>query len=291
LALSDFIKADHLQYTYPRGGDRRALNHLDLEIGPDEYLLVCGASGSGKSTLCRTFNGLIPHFYDGSLRGQVFVAGTSTADQSIADLSARVGMVFQNPEAQLFNSNVELEIAFGLESLGLPREEIKNRIAAVTEMTGIDDLLRRNPHALSSGEQQLVSIAAVLAADPQTIVLDEPYANLDHLNVRRVRQALAKIHCEGKGVIVCEHRLALTVKEAQRMTTLQRGRIVLDGPPRQVLQQDVEAYGLKSPLSALIGRRLGLIDLPLDVSALQKQAPSGSYPPDLKPELPWFFGM
>jgi len=285
LSFSYFIETNRLRYAYAKSTETPALNHVDVKIRADEYLLVSGASGSGKSTLCRTFNGLIPHFYEGKLKGQVYVAGESTIDQSVAELSAQVGMVFQNAEAQLFNRTVELELAFSLESLGLPREEIKKRIADTAEMMGIEELLPRSPHELSTGEQQLVSIVAILATNPQIMVLDEPYSNLDHVNVHRVRAALKRIHKTQKGVIVCEHRLPLTVSDAQRLVALQKGNIVLNGDPAEVLQRDVEEFGLEAPLSVSIGRRLGLSNLPLDVASLKKSAPSLSYPTELKPEL------
>ena len=285
MSFSYFIETNRLRYAYAKSTETPALNHVDVKIRADEYLLVSGASGSGKSTLCRTFNGLIPHFYEGKLKGQVYVAGESTIDQSVAELSAQVGMVFQNAEAQLFNRTVELELAFSLESLGLPREEIKKRIADTAEMMGIEELLPRSPHELSTGEQQLVSIVAILATNPQIMVLDEPYSNLDHVNVHRVRAALKRIHKTQKGVIVCEHRLPLTVSDAQRLVALQKGNIVLNGDPAEVLQRDVEEFGLEAPLSVSIGRRLGLSNLPLDVASLKKSAPSLSYPTELKPEL------
>ena len=285
MSFSYFIETNRLRYAYAKSTETPALNHVDVKIRADEYLLVSGASGSGKSTLCRTFNGLIPHFYEGKLKGQIYVAGESTIDQSVAELSAQVGMVFQNAEAQLFNRTVELELAFSLESLGLPREEIKKRIADTAEMMGIEELLPRSPHELSTGEQQLVSIVAILATNPQIMVLDEPYSNLDHVNVHRVRAALKRIHKTQKGVIVCEHRLPLTVSDAQRLVALQKGNIVLNGDPAEVLQRDVEELGLEAPLSVSIGRRLGLSNLPLDVASLKKSAPSLSYPTELKPEL------
>ena len=285
MSFSYFIKTDQLRYAYRKSKEHRALDNIDLKIMPDEFLLVCGASGSGKSTLCRTFNGLIPHFYEGKLQGQVSVDGEFTTDQSVAGLSEKVGMVFQNAEAQLFNRTVELELAFSLESLGLPRAEIKKRIAETAEMMGVLKFLARNPHELSTGEQQLISIVAVLAANPQIIVLDEPYANLDHVNVGRVRAALNMIHKQQKGVIVCEHRLPFTVSDVQRMVGLQSGTIVLNGAPEKVLQQDTEQFGLETPLSTRIGRRLGLPILPLDTATLKKNAPAISYPIDLKPNL------
>jgi len=263
------IEIESLRYAYRKGGGKWILDGAHLKIRPDEYLLVCGASGSGKSTLCRTFNGLIPHFFGGSLQGDIRIAGIPAAEQSVDRLFATMGMVFQNPEAQLFNRTVEREIAFGLESIGLARSEIKRRIAEAATTAGIDTLLSKNPHELSGGEQQLVSIAAVLALHPQMIILDEPYANLDPFNLRRVRAALKEIHRNGTGIIISEHRLALTVADARRMVVLHQGRIVLDGTPEEVLKQGIERYGLESPLAVRIGRRMGMTPLPLDINSLK----------------------
>ncbi|MCJ7772734.1 MAG: ATP-binding cassette domain-containing protein, partial [Desulfobacterales bacterium] len=122
------IETEELKYAYRKNTSDWILNGINLNIRTDEYLLVCGASGSGKSTLCRTFNGLIPHFFNGTFSGRIRVAGLNTLKQSVGDLFAVVGMIAQNAEAQLFIRTVEYEIAFGLESLGLPRLEIKRKI-------------------------------------------------------------------------------------------------------------------------------------------------------------------
>ena len=187
-------------------------------------------------------------------------------------------MVFQNPEAQLFNQTVEKEIAFGLESIGLARREMKKRIAEAAATARIETLLPKNPQELSGGEQQLVSIAAVLALRPQMIILDEPYANLDPVNVRRVRTALKEIHQNGTGIIISEHRLGLTVADAERIIVLHQGGIVLDGSPDEVLQHDIEVYGLESPLAVSIGRRLGLTPLPLEIDGLKSKVSNDKLP-------------
>ena len=283
------VETDQLGYAYRQEDANLALDGVDLRIAQGEYLLVCGASGSGKSTLCRTFNGLIPHFYGGRLYGEVRIAGKPTSGQSVTDLFERVGMVFQNPEIQLFNSSVAREIAFGLESLGLPRADIRERIFATAQMLDISDLLERNPQELSGGEQQLSAIAAVLAIAPQLLVLDEPYANLDSVSVRRVRAALQAIQQKGVGVVISEHRLPYTVPDVRRMVALHRGRIVLDGAPERQLAQNLEPFGLESPLPVRVGRRLGLPRLPLSVEALQSLELASPLPADLKivsPALP-----
>lgn len=277
------VKTDRIRYNYLKSGGHWVLDDINLTIQDGEYLLLCGASGSGKSTLCRTFNGLIPHFYGGILKGNVRVAGLTTTRHSVGSLFEQVGMVFQNPEAQLFNRTVKREIAFGLESLGLPRADIETRLVKISEMINIADLMHRNPHEISGGEQQLVAIAAILALGPKLIVLDEPYANLDPFNVRRVRDLLKKIHQQGVGIVVSEHRLRYTVPDVQRMVILHQGRVVLDGPPTEVLTQDVESFGLELPLVVRAGRQLNLQQLPLDVATLKSAISSNRLLPDLNP--------
>lgn len=269
-----YIETANLRYAYPQASGKRVLDGIDLQIRPDEFVLLCGASGSGKSTLARTFNGLIPHFYGGVLEGSVNIAGKPTLAYKVGELFKHIGMVFQNPEAQLFNRTVEREIAFGLESLGLTRTTIRRRIDDAVERCGISTLLERNPHMLSGGEQQLVAMAAILAARPQIIVLDEPYANLDPHNVRRIREVLRTLNRQGIGIIISEHRLALTAADAERMVVLYDGRVAQNDSPRNLFSQDMEAYGLETPLAVKIGRQQNLSPLPLDLAALKSQLPS-----------------
>lgn len=277
------VKTSRIRYKYLKRSGYWVLNGVNLTIRPGEYILLSGASGSGKSTLCRTFNGLIPHFYGGVLDGDIRVAGLSTIQHSVGTLFDRVGMVFQNPEAQLFNSTVEREMAFGLESLGLSRDEIKLRLSKISGLVDISDLLHRNPHEISGGEQQLVSIAAILALEPELIVLDEPYANLDPINVQRIRSLLKKIHHQGTSVVISEHRLRYAAADVERIVIIHQGTIVMDGPPSTVLAKDVEALGIELPLAVRMGRQLHLQQLPLDIAALKSAIPSNSLLPDLEP--------
>ena len=164
------IRLKDIYYRYPNTG--WVLKGIDLSIEQGEYVAVCGTSGSGKSTLAYLFNGLIPHFFGGTLRGSVTVGGVNTAESSVADLFQNIGLVQQNAEAQLFNSTVENEIAFGLESLGVPGSEIQERIPEIAGLLGIEDLLERTPISLSGGEKRLVSIASVLFLNPSVVLLD-----------------------------------------------------------------------------------------------------------------------
>ncbi|MBI3942175.1 MAG: energy-coupling factor ABC transporter ATP-binding protein [Chloroflexi bacterium] len=267
--MSSVIDIRNLHYRYPNPKVHWVLERVNLQIAAGEYVLLCGASGSGKSTLCRTLNGLIPHFHGGLLEGQVEVAGLNVRDHPVSELFAHVGMVFQNAEAQLFNSTVRRELAFGLESLGLSRPEILRRVAEIAEIAGITRLLERIPHQLSGGEQQLVMIAAALALHPQIIVLDEPYANLDPAHVKRVRQALRNIHRQGTAILVAEHRLQHVIADAERMVVLHRGRVVLDGPVRKILAQaNLPSLGLHLPPVVALGRELETVPLPLCIGEL-----------------------
>ncbi|MFP4347376.1 MAG: ABC transporter ATP-binding protein [Desulfococcaceae bacterium] len=244
-SAKNFIRTEQLRYSYKKDPPEWKLNNMDLAIPENEYLLIAGPSGSGKSTLCRTFNGLIPHFYGGLLKGRVWVGGRNTAEWTVGDLFSRVGMVFQNPEAQLFNRTVENELAFGLESLGIPRQEMKRRVPNTAQDMGIAHLLNRDPHSLSGGEQQLVSIAAMLCLEPTVLVLDEPYANLDPAHVGRVRKALRRIHDRGIGVMIAEHRMNYTAPDAGRMILVENGRVKGDGPPSFLLTpKNANRFGL-----------------------------------------------
>jgi energy-coupling factor transporter ATP-binding protein EcfA2 len=262
------VEVRGLSYRYRASSPRPVLQGIDLAIEPGEYVLIGGASGSGKSTLCRLFNGLIPHFYGGEMKGMVRAGGLDTRRHGVDEILGSVSLVFQNPAAQLFTDSVARELAFGLESLGLPRGEIEARVAESAATVGIGHLWERNPHQLSGGEKQLVAIAAALAVRPELIVLDEPYASLDPAAVRRVRAALRQIHDGGTAVVVAEHRLGHVVGDAGRMVILEQGEIVLDGPPRDVLALDVTAHGLQVPPVVEAGRALGLSRLPLTVDEL-----------------------
>ncbi len=221
------IRLRDIYYRYPNTD--WVLKGIDRSIEQGEYVVVCGTSGSGKSTLAYLFNGLIPHFFGGTLRGSVTVGGVNTAESSVADLFQNIGLVQQNAEAQLFNSTVENEIAFGLESLGVPGSEIQERILEIAGLLGIEDLLERTPMSLSGGEKRLVSIASVLSLDPSVVLLDEPFANLDWAGAKRVRGVLRHIHQKGKTVVVVEQKMGDFLRDSSRCLIVNQGKISFDG--------------------------------------------------------------
>ncbi len=274
------IETQRLGCSYNSDKKAWVLDDINLSIDGGTYVLVCGASGSGKSTLGRTFNGLIPHFYPGVMQGEVRIQGIDTKTQAVLDLFGQVGMVFQNPEAQLFNGTVAREIAFGLESLGLERTEIRERIQKAAASTGLTTLLDRNPHQLSGGEQQLTAITAILSLDPPVIVLDEPYANLDPKHVLQIRDLLKQLHRHGKTIIVNEHRLACTLPDVERVYVLDQGRVVFQGPPRNLRRKQALALGLEWPFTADIESQPGRAQVdvlePLKQESLESSIPNES---------------
>lgn len=242
------LEARNLTYTYPFA-ENPAIKNINLTIEKGEFVIITGPSGCGKTTLCRCFNGLIPHFYGGNLEGDVIVAGLNTREHPIYELAKHVGLVFQNPENQLFALTVEKDVAFGLENLGLPREEIRRRVDWALKVTGIYDLKDRAPFELSGGQQQRVAIASVLAMQPEIIVLDEPTSFLDPLSAKSILESIYQLNRElGITVILVEHRLDLAVRYANRVIIMDQGRIILDNSPREVfLDARVKLIGVGLP--------------------------------------------
>jgi energy-coupling factor transport system ATP-binding protein len=288
VAESPLIAVRELTYRY-RQKSRPVLKGIHLDIFGNDYLLITGRSGSGKSTLCRTFNGLIPHFYGGVLTGKVFVAGAPVDQTSVAALFNQVGMVFQNPEAQLFCRSAEQEIVFGLESLGLPRHAIEDRLQDALDQAGINALRQRDPQTLSGGEKHLVLIAAMLALRPRVIILDEPFANLDPVNVLRVRRLLRELHAKGCGIVLCEHRLSRAAPDATRLVVIHEGKIAADGAPHGILANAAAAWGLEPPLATRIGAALDLTPLPRSIEDMPSIPPQPALIEALEPPLPEAF--
>jgi energy-coupling factor transporter ATPase len=232
------IETKGLTYTYP-GASRQSIADVSLKINKGEFTLITGPSGCGKTTLCRCFNGLIPHFYQGEMKGDINVAGMNIAEHPIYELAKHVGLVFQNPENQLFALSVEKDVAFGLENLGVPREEMREKVDWALQLTGIYDLRERAPYELSGGQQQRVAIASVLAMQPEVIVLDEPTSFLDPLSARKIFEVIHQLNENlGITVVLVEHRLDLTARYANHIVIMNEGKVALDGDPREILRSE-----------------------------------------------------
>lgn len=232
------IETSNLTYTYP-GATKPSISSVSIKIEQGEFTLITGPSGCGKTTLCRCFNGLIPHFYQGEMTGEIFVADKKIAEHPIYEMAKHVGLVFQNPENQLFALSVEKDVAFGLENLGVTRREMREKVDWALKLTGMYDLRERPPHELSGGQQQRVAIASVLAMQPKIIVLDEPTSFLDPLSAKKIFEVIRELNRNlGITVVLVEHRLDLTAKYTDHIIIMQDGQVMLDGDPHQVLQSE-----------------------------------------------------
>jgi energy-coupling factor transporter ATPase len=251
------IEISNLVYTYP-SASKPSIDGVSLNVKKGEFVLITGPSGCGKTSLCRTFNGLIPHFYQGELKGQIIVAGQDITSRQTFDMAKHVGLVFQNPENQLFALSVEKDIAFGLENLGMPREEMRRRVDWALNLAGIYDLRERSPHEVSGGQQQRVAIASVLAMQPEIIVLDEPTSFLDPLSAERIFEVIYKLNQEqGITVVLVEHRLDLTAKYANHLVVMDKGKICLEGNPRDILcSEEISNIGVGIPKATLLYKML-----------------------------------
>lgn len=206
-------------------GDEGALNGIDLDIRQGECLLLCGGSGCGKTTVTRLLNGLIPHYYEGDLQGEVTVLGRDIRQTPIEELAGSVGSVFQNPRSQFFCVDTTSEIAFGCENLGLPEQEILARVEKTANDMHIQKLLGRSIFNLSGGEKQKIACASAAAMLPQLIVLDEPTSNLDTDSIEELKNILLMWKNQGKTVVIAEHRLGWLDGVCDRVLFMQHGRI------------------------------------------------------------------
>ena len=252
------IDIQGLTYTYPVS-DAPALQGIDLHVPEGQFCALVGANAAGKSTLCYAIAGFVPHFYNGELRGSVRVAGVNVPSASLARLAGLVGLVFANPFNQITGARftVREEVAFGLENLGVPREEMPARIDAALALTGLSDVGDRSPYALSGGQQQRVAIASVIVMRPKVLVLDEPTSQLDPAGTREVFAALGELAQKDRiTVILAEHKLEPVAAHADRVVVLAEGRIVRDGTPQALLAAaDLAQFGLTPTRYTQAGRR------------------------------------
>ena len=241
------VRIRDLNFTY-RGGDRKALDGIDFHLREGEMVVLMGRAGAGKSTLCRCLNGVIPKFQKGNFSGDVRVFGESTEDKRIYELAQNVGLVFQDFEPQLFSTSVELEVAFGPENIGLPREEIAARIQYALRAVGLEGFEDRQPYNLSGGEKQRLAIASVLSSKPRVLVLDEPTTDLDPQGRYDILSALKKLRSESISLLVVEQD-AEDVVDADRIAIMDAGRIVVSGEAREILcdVQLLERHGIRPP--------------------------------------------
>jgi energy-coupling factor transport system ATP-binding protein len=228
-------RVEGLRFAYP-DAPGPALDGVSLALEPGEIVALLGPSGSGKSTMLRALGGLVPHFHGGSFAGRVVVGGLDTRSASPADLAGTVATVFQDPEDQVVLARVRNEVAFGLENLAVPPEEIWPRADAALALLGIAPLGERASASLSGGELQRLVLAAALALEPQLLLLDEPTSQLDEDGADRLLDELASLaRVRGTAVVLTEHRVARALRHCDRIVFLDAGRILCDAPRDEAL--------------------------------------------------------
>ena len=265
--MDNIITIENLTFEYMRGEESepvRAISNLNLEIERGSFTAIIGKNGSGKSTLAKNLNGLLL-----PTEGVIYVDGYDTRDDSgIWNVRQTAGMVFQNPDNQLVSAIVEDDVAFGPENLGIDPAEIRRRVDKALEDVNMGQFKKKAPHLLSGGQKQRIAIAGVVAMKPKCIIFDEPTAMLDPKGRAEIMSIIDELHAEGITVILITHFMDEAVR-ADRVIIMHEGKILLDGTPQQVFEQEelIRSVNLDVPLMVEMGaklRRAG-IDVPADI--------------------------
>ena len=244
--MSLAISIEDLAFTY-QGNERPALKNINGQIEDGTFIVVMGHGGAGKSTLCCSLNGLVPKFFRGKYQGRVLAKGQEVAQHQVAEMSRRVGLVLQDFEAQLFSTNVELEMAFGPENHCLPRLEIGRRIERYLTFIGLEKLRHREPASLSGGQKQRLAIGSILALEPDVLVMDEPTTDLDPIGREEVLSVAKSIREEGRILLIVDHEPETAIT-ADQVWLMRDGQIVSQGPPSEILIDvpTMESCGIKT---------------------------------------------
>ncbi len=264
------IRLDHMSHTYEDedGKTVYAVKDISLEIQPGEFVAVIGTNGSGKSTLAKHFNVLLT-----PTDGVCEVCGMRTDDPDhIWDIRQQVGMVFQNPDNQIVAAVVEEDVAFGPENLGVPSEEIKQRVKDALKRVNMTIYAKHGPHLLSGGQKQRIAIAGILAMQSHCIVLDEPTAMLDPIGRSEVMETIQQLNAEGITVIIITHFMEEAV-QAGRVVVVNHGEVQMDGTPRDVFKhvEELKDMGLDVPAAAEIAYKLRQKGIPLPDDIITKE--------------------
>lgn len=266
------ITIENLKYKYP-GADKLVLDGISLSIEKGEFIGIVGQNGAGKSTLCQAIVGLVPQFYHGAYGGTVKVNGRLADQVQVQEMCEDVGLIFQNPFNQLSGAKdtVYGEVAYGLQNLGIEREEMKSRIEKVLKQLDIWQYRDRNPFDLSGGQMQRVAIASILVMQPEVIILDEPTSQLDPEGTEEVFRVVDQLSKTGKTIIMVEQKLEKMANYCDRLILMQDGKVIdFDTPEKIFSREDLEELGVLPPAFVRISKMYGLSN------------PDGTYPATLE---------
>lgn len=256
------IELKNVSFTYKSGEREAGLKNISLSIPSGQTVLLCGESGCGKTTLTRLINGLIPHYYEGNLSGEVLVDGKTVGAMPLYDTAKTVGSVFQNPRSQFFNLDTTSELAFGCENQGLSVEEINHRMERTIAAMHLEPLMNRSLFALSGGEKQKIACASVSVCHPDIYVLDEPSSNLDATGIVELKGMIGQWKAEGKTIVIAEHRLYFLRDLVDVVMYMKEGKISEMHTAQQLREMDNHMLAQK-------GLR------PIDMDALAYTCPQG----------------
>lgn len=254
------IEIEHLKYKYPSTA-KLVLNDISFQIEPGEFIGVIGKNESGKSTLCQAIAGLVPNFYKGSYGGKVMVGNIEVKTVEVDEMCKTVGIVFQNPFNQVTGSKLTVyeEISFGLENMGIPKDEMVKRIGDAMELLDISKYKERNPFDLSGGQMQRMAIASIIAMQPEVIILDEPTSQLDPQGREEVFQAVQKLSKKGITIIMVEHNMEKIAQYSDRVVLLHDAELIaIDTPQKIFSRDDLEELGIEAPAFTKICKGLNL---------------------------------
>lgn len=254
------IKLENVSFRYPSG--TTALHSIDLNIQAGDFVAIMGENGAGKTTLAKQFNGLLK-----PTAGRVLVDDEDTRKVSVAHLSRKVGLVFQNPDHLLFSETVKDEVAFGLRNFGYSPEVVEKQVGRTLEALGLAEYADTSPFLLSGGERKRVALASILASEPDYLILDEPTIGQDYLQKERLRNFILQLYSQGKAVVIITHDVEFVAESNPKVILLSKGSIVGQGPAESVLTKDemVKRSSLVKPQMSRLFSSLSHYGLPRDV--------------------------